>query len=204
MIMEKELTNETVKNLLEKEGNVKGDLLLAYFHYIQKTEGDKGLSMVENRLKSVGAEIKESDIEAFSWYPVGYESLIVLAGKETFNWNDDDIFLMGKSITKLSLIVRMMLQFFVSVDKVFEKSPKYWRNSYDFGELEPVGRDGETYILRVKGYDIHPVSCIYNAGYIIGVAEMAGSKDIKIDESVCTHKGGDFHEYRIKTNSKKR
>lgn len=201
--MEKELTNETVKNLLEKEGKVKGDLLLAYFHYIQKTEGDKGLSMVENRLKSVGVEIKESEIKPFSWYPVGYEPLIVLAGKETFDWNDEDIFSIGKDVTKLSLIVRMMLHFFVSVDKVFEESPKYWRNSYDFGMVEPVGREGDVYVLRIKGYDIHPISCIYNAGYIIGIAEMAGGKGMKIDESVCTHKGGDMHEYRIKTNSKK-
>ncbi len=199
--MKEELSKEMVKELLDKEGNVKGDLLLAYLHYVKKTEGDRGLSAVENRLSSVGIDIKESEIKAFDWYPVGYEPLVVLAAKEVFGWDDDKIFEMGKNVTKLSLIIKMMLRFFVSIDKVFEESPKYWRNSYDFGDVEPVGRENGTYIMRIKGYDIHPISCIYNAGYIIGIAEMAGGKGMTIEEKTCVHKGGEYHEYHIKTKS---
>ena len=196
--MEKELSKEIVKELLEKEGKVKGDLLLAYLHYIQKTEGDKGISAVENRLKAIGVELKKSEIDASSWYPVGYEPLIVLAAKENFGWKDDEIFEMGKNIPKLSLAIKIMLCFLISIDKLFQESSKCWRNSYDFGELEPVGREDDRYILRIKGYDIHPISCIYNAGYIIGITEMVGKKGMKIEEKVCTHKGGEYHEYHIK------
>ena len=196
--MEKELSKETVKELLEKKGKVKGDLLISYLHYIQKVEGDKGVLAVENRLKAIGVELKKSEIDASSWYPVGYEPLIVLVAKENFGWEYDEIFEMGKNIPKLSLIVKIMLCFLISIDKVFQESSKYWRNGYDFGELEPIGREGDRYILRIKDYDIHPISCIYNAGYIIGVVEMTGRKGMKIEEKVCVHKGGEYHEYHIK------
>jgi len=53
------------------------------------------------------------------------------------------------------------------------------------------------YIMRIKGYDIHPVSCIYNAGFIIGIAELAGGEGATTKEKTCTHKGGEYHEYHI-------
>ena len=195
--MEKELSKERAKELLEKKGKVKGDLLLAYLHYIQKTEGDKGILAVENRLKAIGVELKKSEIDASSWYPVGLEPLIILAAKESFGWKDEEIFEMGRNIPKLSLIIKIMLCFLISVDKVFQESSRYWRNSYDFGEIELVGKEGDRYILRIKGYDIHPISCICNAGYMIGIVEMVGRKGMKIEEKVCTHKGGEYHEYHV-------
>lgn len=196
--MEKELSEKIVKELLEKKGKARGDLLLAHLRYIQRIYGDKGKSAVENKLNEIGVDLKKLEINTFTWYPVGYEPLIILAAKETFKWDDEEVFKMGKNIIKLSLIIKLMLPLFVSIDKVFEKSPKFWKNNYDFGEVEPVGREGGTYILRIKDYDIHPISCIYNAGHIIGLAEMAGRKGMTIEEKVCTHRGGGYHEYHIK------
>ncbi len=195
-----ETLKKEVENLLKKEGQVKGDLLRSYFNYIRIKNGPEGVIAIEKKIEATGiTDLKAAQVEPFSWYPAGYEPIIVLAGMEEFGWTEEDVFNIGKDITKLSLIVRTMIRFFVSIDKVFEEAPKYWRNNYDFGSIEPSGRDEDgSYILRIKDYDIHPISCIYNAGYIIGITEMAAGKGYKIEETLCPYKGGKYHEYRIK------
>ena len=39
--------------------------------------------------------------------------------------------------------------------------------------------------------------CIYNTGFIIGIAELTGGKGATIKEKTCTYKRGEYHEYHI-------
>ena len=73
----------------------------------------------------IGVELKKSEIDALNWYPVGYEPLIALVAKENFGWDDNDIFKRGRDSVKISLIIKMMLHFFISIEKVFEESSKF-------------------------------------------------------------------------------
>ncbi len=195
--MEKESLRDAAEYLLKKEGQARGDLLLSYFNYIKGEKGTEKVLAIEKRLESAGVKIKASEIESLAWYPVGYEPLIVLAAMEEFGWTKDDVFNVSKEIVKLSLVMRTMVRFFVSADKIFEKVSKYWSHNYNFGEIKPVRKENKTYIIRINGYDVHPISCVYNAGYMVGVAEMAAGKGFKIEEVKCIHKGDDYHEYRI-------
>ncbi len=192
--LEKEL-----KVLNQKKGRVRGDVLSASLKYILEKEGEEELEKIEKALYQHGYPFKIKNSKQFLFYPVQTEVLIALLAKEIFNWTDEDIYEMGIGATKVSFIVKMSFPFFVSTSRLFKGTAHFWKKNYDFGELEPVMIDDEKGIgiIRIKDYDIHPVSCLYNAGYMVGATRLVFKGDVKIKETKCVHKGDPYHEYVI-------
>lgn len=197
-VTDKKSLKDEIQAISETKGNVKGELLRSYFKYIKIKEGDEGVAKVEKMTEEIGFSFKGSDIMPFHWYPAFYEPMIVLAAKEAFNWTDEDVFELGFNIVKFSLLVRTMLQLFVSPEKLFNQARKYWNQNYDFGDLESAEMErGKSYTLRIKGYKIHPIACIYNAGYMLGMTQLTTKDKLEIREVKCTAKGDDYDEFII-------
>jgi hypothetical protein len=59
--------------------------------------------------------------------------------KKIFNYDDKKIEEIGFLATKRSLIVKLFVRYFLSVQRVFSKeAPLLWKQHYTIGELIPV------------------------------------------------------------------
>lgn len=186
-------------DLMKIKGNVKGTIFHAHEAFIRSKKGEEGVIKIEEKMAELGYPIKFRDIKPFSWYPDALSVSVVIVAKEIFNWRESEVFEMGKAAPKISMIVRLLLKHFVSIKKVFEECPKFWRRHVDFGTLENTEFNGkEKYaILRVRWHGFHPLICIWLAGYIYGIGSFVLKQKIKVLEIKCSFRGDSWHEYKI-------
>jgi len=198
--MENETLQQTADRLKDFQGNVKGEVFRVHAEYIKHREGEEGVRAVEEKMKELGVPIKFSEVKPFEWVCEGKSSLTLVVAKEIFNWNDADIFEMGKFAPKFSFIIKVMIQYLVSIETLLENAEKYWDKHFDFGSLEAEFVPGEKKaIIREKTLlPMHPLVCIYHAGYFVGLCEFAiKSGNITVKETACVHEGAEYHEFLV-------
>jgi predicted hydrocarbon binding protein len=185
--------------IMKKQGNVRGDVLRDHFIYLKEKEGEKAVERMEKILDQIGYPLKFNEINVLEWYKDAYCGLILTIFKDEFNWSDKDIYQMGEKVVKYSFIVtRLILRYLVSTEKLLETASKQWRRHVDFGSMEVVSfkKKEKEIVLRVKDYDIHPLTCIYQSGYYAGIFKYTiKTKKITVKEQKCIHRGDDYHEY---------
>jgi len=195
--MNEEIKKEADK-LMEKGGHVKGEVIRIYGEIIKEKEGEEGVKKIEEKLEELGYPMEFSKIKPLEWKRDGLNVLILLLGKEIFNWTDEDIFSIGEAAPKRSFIIKVLVRYFISPLKLFQNSPKYWRRHYDFGRLEPVEFKEKEATIRINDYEVHPIMCLYFKGYFTSLCKFLISKgEIKIEEVKCVYRGDDCHEYKI-------
>ncbi len=189
---------EEIKELEKKKGMVRGEKFRTHASFITLKSGEEGLNKVEKELKNSGHPMQLSKASTFKWYPAFIHPAILIILKKHLQWSDEDIFEMGTSSSKLSFINRVLVRYMISAEKVFLKAPQVWRSYYDTGDLSLVSlNEKEKYLtVRLLNFDMHPLVCLYNAGYMLQtIRHGIKGTNIKIEEVKCTHKGDDFHEY---------
>ncbi len=193
----KEIANE----LTEIKGNVRGATLLTHKDYIMHRKGKEGLKAVEEKIKELGYSFSFGEIKPLEWYPVAIGCLIVLTAYKIFNWEEADIFDMGKSAARFSFFVKILTKYFISIEAVYENASKYWERHFDFGKLEKVefNKEKKYSIIRLKGYKTHPLLCIHLTGYFLATSQLViQNSNITIKETKCMHKGDPYHEWLIR------
>ncbi len=191
---------EDIRQLMAKEGNVKGEVLRGDLEYVKNKMGEEGLRKVENRMAEMGYPLRLEEIKSFEDRKEAQAVLIYIICREIFGWGEEEIAKMGEDAAKTSFIVKALLKYFVSIQRVLSETPNFWARHHDFGELEPIEADEEKkhLIIRVKGYDFHPLACAYHRGYFLSVARLSiKGKNIAIEETECVHRGGKYHEYKV-------
>ena len=192
---------ETIDELVEIPGKVRGEIFLNHADYIGEKEGKGGLRKLEEKMKELGHPVRFKKVNSLEWYSEGLSSAIVVICKEIFFWEEKDIFEMGESAPRFSLGLKVLVQNLVLPERLFEESPVYWENLFDFGEVEPVeyNKELQTAIIRIKGFKTHPLLCVYHAGYLKGLSRLAlKDEKITVEEVKCVFKGDPYDEYKIK------
>lgn len=196
-----EKLEEVAKILISRPGKVKGEVVRTNIEYIKSKVGEEGVRKIESRMRELGSTLFFSEIKPFQWYNDGENSLIVLVTQEIFGWTEDDVYEMGRSTVKMSFIVRMILQYFVSMERVLKEVGRYWDKHLDVGRIEVVdfNKEEKYAILQIKDFQTHPINCIYQKGYFKGIADLIiKSKEVDVEETKCINRGDDYHEYLIK------
>jgi hypothetical protein len=200
--MNQELTKEVARKLMEIKGEVRGVVFKTDADFVFKEKGKGGLKKVEEELKNLGFPIKYKEIKTMAFYPVGLRALSLLAIKKVFNFEEGKIREIGFFATKVSLVIKLFIRYFLSVRRVFLKeAPKMWKKHWTVGELIPVElNEEEKYgILRLKNFNLHPIFCCFLEGYFAGVAQMViKSPQITCQETKCFFRGDEHHEYLLK------
>lgn len=194
------LTKEEAEKLIKIKGNVRGDNILTNVEYVREREGEEGVKKLEKKLAELGYPLKFKEIQSLEWYPIGWGVLEILVIKEIFNWTDKDVFEMGSFAAKVSFMVRTLMKYFISPEKSFKESPRYWQKNFDFGELEAyeLNEKGKYAIFRLRNFKVHPILCINHAGYFLQMARyVLSAKESKIKETKCVFKGDPYREYTI-------
>jgi hypothetical protein len=198
--MENKALKEIADEIMLKKGNLRGDAIKSHEKFIRYKEGESGLARVSEKMKEIGYPVNFNKIKVYDWYPASLALLVIITAKEIFNWDDSVIEESGSFTIKNSLVVRVSLKYFVSLEKLFQLFNQFWDKNYDFGKIEiaELNRKDKFFRLQVKEYDLHPINCI--AFRAIG-REMVGyvtRKKVTIEETKCIHKGDDCHEYLVK------
>lgn len=199
--MEKDYLEDRTRELLEKNGNIKGETINFILQYLQKKEGDDAIIKLKNRLSELDFPVDIEKVKSFSLVKDSIVAIIMIAIKDVFGWTDDDIYEMGKAEPKNSLIVRLLMKYLVSIEKTFERAPDFWRKFYDFGYLEAVefNEEEKCFKLKLYKYDTDPVMCKYLAGFIhTMVAFSMKEGDVSVEETKCIYNGDDCHEFFVK------
>jgi len=200
--MDQELTKDIAQKLMEIEGETRGVVLKTDGEYVLKEKGEEGLKKVEDELEGLGYPIKFKEIKTMDFFPVGLRIISLLTIKKVFNFDDEKIKEMGIFATKVSLIIKIFTRYFLSVKRVFYvEAPKIWRKHWTIGDLMPVeiNEEKKYAILRLKNFSLHPVYCKYLEGYFPGPFQlMIKSSKMTCEETKCTFRGDEYHEYLIK------
>ena len=199
-IMEKVLTKELVQELKGLKGEARGMNLKNDADFILEKKGKQGLEQIEAELRKMGYPFDYSQIRAYEFYPIGMRAASLLAAKQVFGWKNEDIKEMCGFATYITLIGRIGLRLFHSVDDVAIHAPKLWKEYFSQGELNIPDYDLEKKyaLIQVKGFDGHPVFCSCMAGYfeklgkVITKTEKAVAKETK-----CQYQGDDYDEFLV-------
>jgi hypothetical protein len=195
-----EALQQTADRLKHFPGKVKGEVFRTHADYIRQKGGDEAVKRVEEKMNELGVPIIFSEIKSFDWVSEGLSSLSIVVTKEVLNWTEEDIFEMGRFAPKFSFIIKVMIQYLVSIESLLKNAAKYWDKHFDFGSIE-IDSDTENNraIIRERGFNTHPLICIYHAGYFKGLCEFAiKSKNITVKETACVHNGAEYNEFLIK------
>jgi len=192
------LTKEEARKILNIPGKVRGTIILTNIEYLKRKGGEEALEKLKEKIKELEIPINLDEIKHASMYPEAISVLIILLIKEVLNLNEKEIFEMGKGAMKLSPIIKILTKFITSVDVILKRAQEYWREYFDFGELEIVeyNQEKKYAIARLKGYKFHPLLCVYHAGYFYQVAKVVlGAQEITVKETKCVFRGDPFDEF---------
>jgi len=198
-----ETKKEEIKRLMEIEGQVRGVVLKTDAAYVLAEKGEGWLKKIEEEIEKLGHPLNYQKIKSMDFYPVGLRVLSLLAIKKTLNFDDEKIKDMGLVATKKSLIIKLFVRYFLSVERVFfQEAPRIWQKHWTRGTLVPVELSEEKKygLLRLKDFDLHPLYCsVYLCGYFPGILQMlVKSPKITCQETKCSFKGDGWHEYLLK------
>jgi len=198
--MKEIITKEIADELMKMKGETRGISIKGDIDYAIDKKGKQALKKVEDEMERLGYPINYEKMRNMDFYPVGLEAILFLVMKELFNFTDREFEELGEFNSKLSLILRLFMQYFVSIDSTANAAPKIWRKLYSVGDLEmaELNKKEKYAILRIKNFKIHPFHCLSVKGYIHGVMKMVLRGDTTCKETKCPFKGDEYHEFLIK------
>ncbi len=196
-----DLRKEFEKLNLEKiKGEVIGLALENHFNFILKKYDQEQVKKLEDGLAKLGYPLKHHQIENFKWYPRKIDEAIYFVLKRILSWEDETFRESGKWGAKISYITRIMMRYFVSIERVSREISNYWRKYYTIGHLKPkeLNIKERYFILELEDFPIVcPEHCRYWEGYFWQVGSYVLPKEnLKLWEIDCTFKGGNVHRFK--------
>lgn len=198
--MEKNITKETVEELMKIEGEVRGVALRSHAQFITNEKGEEGLRKLEEKMAGLGCPIEYKKIRSMDFCPIAREVITLLAIKEVFNYDDEKFQQIGAFQPKISLIIKTFMKYFISLKMMAEQTPTIWKKYYTVGEFEVIELNEEKkYVnLRLKDFRLHPLHCQVLIGYFSSIVKMIVKSPATCEEIKCPFLGDDYHEFVLR------
>ena len=183
------ITKKIAQNLMKLEGEARGTHFVNDSQYILAKEGEQGLKRVEEELKGLGFPIEYKKVKNTDFYPIGLRAISLLVIKKVFNWEDEGIKNLCSFATKVSMIIRLYLKFFYSIEKMTEIAPKLWKDYFTVGSLRVIEYDKQRkrVVLRVEDFILHSIYCRCLEGFFEDIVKMVvGVKSVNCKETKCS------------------
>lgn len=187
-------------DLKKIKGKIRGEAILNKMAYIRVKKGEPGAAAVEKKLKDLDYTLDLKEVNSLSWYSDAYSILILLIAQDLFGWDDGRIYNMGQNAPRISFIVKLLMKYFVSIERTFKSAPDNWEKHHNEGSIEDVACQERKKILtfKLKNYRVHPIMCVYLSGYFSAYAEIVlKNQRVQIAETKCMFKGDPYHEFVI-------
>ncbi len=198
--MEQIISKEELEELMRIEGETRGMSIKGEADFILKEEGEEGLKKLEETVANLGFPIKFNEVKSMDFYPLYVEAVMLVAIKKLFNYDEKKFQEMGRFESKLSLIIKLFIKYFVSLERAIKVAPRMWRENYTVGNLKVAEFDEEKKyaLLRIENFRFHPLHCQDLKGYFSGVIQMIVGKPVTCQEMKCIHRGDEYHEFLMK------
>ena len=188
------ISEEEINEIVNREGQVRGGTLCTDAEYVRRHEGEEALRLVEEETKRMGYPIDYDTVKLMDWYPLGLRIVSLFAISKTLNWGDEQLREMGKTAPKYSIITKLMLRYFVSLEALAERLGTYWRRNYTVGSL--TGKvNNRSVFLRLEDFLIPQPLYPYLGGYFVGAMGMVIGNDKGIIIEETNHLQGDGECY---------
>lgn len=198
--MKESINREVVKELMQISGKVRGIAPKSHAEFILKEKGEEGVKRLENKVAELGFPIRYGEMRPMDFYPLGLEAVTLVAIKELFNFDEQKFQQLGAFQSKLSLIIRIFMKYFISTEAAAERAPDIWRRYYTVGELKITELDEEKRrgVLKVENFRLHPLHCQVLIGYFSNVIRMIVKSDVTCKETKCVFRDDECHEFESK------
>lgn len=200
--MDENILKKEVDRLINMEGEIKGALFKADTEFILREKGKEGIKRVEGKMKELGYPIYLKDIKSLKFYKAGLKAAFTLVVQDVLGFSDEKIKEMGANAAKFNFVVRVFMDYILQKKKLFfDQSYRIWRRMSTIGEFTPEVFDekNKTMSFSIKGYNLHPINCLYWHGIFSSVTKLfTGGKNITCEETKCYFKGGDKHQFLLK------
>ena len=196
--MEQIISKEELEELMSIEGEGRGVLFKTAPKFIVKERGKEGLKKLEDTMAGLGYPIRE--IRAMDFYPVGLYVVMLVVIKRLFNFNKEKFIEMGRFESKVSIIIRLFVRFFFSIDRTVKQVSKIWRAYFPFGDISVAELDKEKRygVFRIENFRLHPLHCYILRGYLPSVVQMVVGSETTCQETKCVHQGDEYHEFLLR------
>lgn len=188
---------KTADRLMEKDGEIRGEILLGHLEFVKREEGQGGLDRLIATFEELGYPIDLEEINPMGWIKISWGTMIGVLGKELFDWKDEDVKKMGSFAPKVLTINKLFMRHLVSVDMLLAGAEKYWKKACTVGKLEIVEKMDGYAEVDLKDYDYHPVDCLFISGYVETVFGLCTKGQVEVKELKCIHKGDGVHRFSI-------
>lgn len=194
------VTKKQVEKLMQIKGGARGMAFKVDYEFVLEEKGEEGLKKVEDRMAELGLPLKYKEIRSMDFYPIGLSAIFLLSIKEVFNFNEKDLERWGRSVVKFSLIMKIFMKYFASLQLVAKQIPNIFREHYTIGALEmPEFSEEKRYvILKLRNFHITPVHCSIYRGYFAKTGEMVVKAPVTCKETKCMFRGDPYHEFLLK------
>lgn len=198
--MEPIISKEELERLMAIKGEVRGLALKSHGDFIMKEKGEQGLRRLEETLEDLGCAINHKEIEAMRFYPIYLEVIALVVIRRLFNFGDEKFIEIGEFGSKLSLIIRLFMKYFISIKLMAKQTPRIWGKYYTIGSLKMSGLDEvkKQLVLRLEDFNLHPLHCLHLQGYFSNVVKMVTKSPVSSEERKCIHRGDECHEFLLK------
>ena len=196
--MEEIITKQEFEELMKLKGETRGVGFQTEAKFILKEEGEEGLKKLENEMTRLGFPYDK--IKTMEFYPMGLLAVALVVIQRLFNYDENKFQEMGKFESKSSLIIRLFMKYFASLERVAKESEKMWRNYYTVGNLKvtELDKDKKYVIVRIENFSLHPILCQVLIGYYVSIVKMVVKSEVTCQEVKCVHKGDEYHEFLLK------
>lgn len=194
------LTKKLAQKLLKVGGESRGVTIKTDWEFVLREKGEESLRKLEKKMAEVGCPLKYEEIKAMDFYPLGYDAVSILAIKEILDLDEKGVERLGRAAVKFSLLLKIFMRYFASVQLLAKQAPEMWRKHYTVGDLEVAEvNEKERYaVLRLKNFLVHPTLCLSFKGYFSKILEMATNAPAICEETSCAFRGDNYHEFLIK------
>jgi len=198
--MEQKTLKEEFSGLMKLEGEIRGVAIKSDLDFILKEEGEEGLKKLEETITKLGYPLKHKEINSMDFYPLGLEAITFVAIKRLFNFNDKKFQEMGGSEAKCSLLIRLFMKYFYSIERFAKEVSKIWREYFTVGDLKIIefNKEKRYVILRLGNFRCHPLHCLSLLGYFPTIVQMIVGSKASCEETKCVHRGDKYHEFLLR------
>ena len=182
------------------KGKIRGVGLKNYADYIIKEDGEESLKKVEEVSARVGYPIKYKTLRNMDFYPLGYQAITIEAIRQALGYTDEKFYELGNFEPKVSLIVKLFLKYFVSMDRLAREAPNMWKKYYTVGDINitELNKNQRFLIIRLENFPCHPIQCHETLrGYFARMVQMVVAEEVISKETKCVFRGDPYHEYQL-------
>ena len=183
---------------------VKAATFLPDIEYIKQKRGEDGVNAVLEEMRKRGynydfRKMKRVSGEA-KWVSGEVRKVFLEVTMGALGWDEKRIFDMALNAPRMSLVIKLLFGLYLTVERVFKAAPDMWAAHYSpttaFKVAELKIKQGYARVI-IENFDISPIFCEYMRGYITGVGKLTEARDVKVEETKCTFRGDEYHEYMV-------